>query len=30
MTEEENKAVDCLKIVVDDINECGAEYYLGA
>ena len=28
MTEEENKAVDCLKIVVDDINECGAEYYI--
>ena len=28
MTEEEKKAIDCLKIVVDDINECGAEYYI--
>lgn len=28
MTEEKNKAIDCLKIIVDDINECGAEYYI--
>lgn len=28
MTEEENKAIECLKIIVDDINECDAEYYI--
>lgn len=28
LSEGEKKAIDCLKIVVDDINECGAEYYI--
>ena len=28
MTEEEKKAIECLKIVVDDINECDVEYYI--
>ena len=28
LSEWEKKAIDCLKIVVDDINECGAEYYI--
>lgn len=28
MTKAEEKAIECLKIVVSDINECGVEYYI--